>query len=187
MMMHERADMMIGVKGSELKAVITTDIDLEHEACEDVENILFYVTPNASCMPLEREGLALVYADKGVDSTSLAKILAKNHIRGYWVYPVHKSCKASYEDIARCVFELLLLSNMSKPVRVLGKCRKRRLSIDSCTRLLRYIMAPIESLNIATVDFERPEYILRIEIVHDIAAISLYQASEERLFKVQRI
>jgi tRNA(Ser,Leu) C12 N-acetylase TAN1 len=179
--------MMIGVKGSELKAVITTDIDLEHEACEDVENILFYVTSNASCMPLEREGLALVYADKDADPTSLAKILARNHIRGYWVYPVHKSCKASYEDIARCVLELLLLSNVSKPVRVLGKCRKRRSSIDSCTRLLRYIMAPIESLNIAIVDFEKPEYILRIEIVHDIAAISLYQASEEKLFKVQRI
>jgi len=186
MMRHERDDVVIDVKRAELKLIATTDIDLEYEACEDIENALAFVASNIYCVPLERRGLVLVYANRDLDSLRLAKTLTQSNVRCFWIYPVHKTCKASYEDISKCTFELISLANTSKPIKLLGKCRKRGMHIDSCTKLLKHVMPQLESLNLIVVDFRNPEYILRIEIVNEIAALSLYPAIYENIFKVKR-
>lgn len=178
---------MIVVKSTELKLVATTGIDLEHEACEDIENALAFTVSNVCCIPLERSGVVLVYADRNADSLKLAKTITQIGVRCFWVYPVHKACRASYEDVLKCSLELLLLSSISKPIRLLGKCRKRGVHIDSCSKLLKYTMPHLESLGIILVDFKNPEHILRIEIVNAMAALSLYPASSEGTFKVKRI
>jgi tRNA(Ser,Leu) C12 N-acetylase TAN1 len=185
-MMHERDEKMISVKSSELKLIATTSIDLEHEACEDIENVLVFIVSSVRCIPLERGGVVLVYTDDGYDPLKLIKTLVQSDVRCFWIYPVYKACRASYEDVLKCSLELLLQSSVSKPIRLLGKCRKRGVYIDSCSNLLKYVMPFLESLNIVSVDFKRPEYILRIEVVGSIAALSLYPASIENTFRVKR-
>ncbi|MDK6028056.1 hypothetical protein QPL79_01585 [Ignisphaera sp. 4213-co] len=177
---------MIDVKSTELKAIITTDIDLEHETCEDIENALAFSLSSVQCLPLERSGIALVYAEKHSDPLQIVKKLIRSSVRCHWVFPIYASCKSMYEEIKKCVMELLLLSNVSKPIKMVCRCRKRGWSIDSCSRLVKYIGSFLESLNIVVVDYKNPEYVLRLEIVNEITGLSFYHKTQEREFRMGR-
>ncbi|MEL9939604.1 MAG: THUMP domain-containing protein [Ignisphaera sp.] len=177
---------MIGVKSADLKAIATTDIDVEHEACEDIENALAFSFAGVRCEPIERGGVVLVYAEKDYDPLQIVKTLVRNNIRCYWVIPIHATCKTSYEDISKCVLELLLLSNVSKPIKLVFKCRKRGWSIDSCSKLSRYLGQLIEALGIAEIEFRKPEHVVRIEILGELTGISFYSIEFEKEFRVAR-
>ncbi|MEM0026718.1 MAG: THUMP domain-containing protein [Ignisphaera sp.] len=177
---------MIGVKSADLKAIATTDIDIEHEACEDIENALAFFFTGVRCEPIERSGIVLVYAEKDYDPLQIVRNLVRSNIRCYWAIPIYTTCKTSYEDITKCVLEFLLLSNIPKPIKLIFKCRKRGWSIDSCSKLLRYLGQIIEALDIAEIEFKKPEYVVRLEILGELTGISFYSIESEKEFRVAR-
>lgn len=179
---------MIDVKTAEPRIFITCDIYKERYVCEDVLNILFSHGIDALCEGFNGRGFSVVYLEKSmsIDVLSVARFLVLRNIRGYWVIPIDASCRASYEEIARCVVDVILLKGYSLPLQLIGVCRKRGNFIDSCSSLLRYVGERIEGLGIAVVDFRNYSYILRLEIAYDTAFISLYRRGEEHLFRVVR-
>lgn len=179
---------MIGVKGAEnLKLIITTDVGLEKLVCIDVENIFLLSSIAISCMPLENSGISAILSTESVDPFYLAKVISSRYVRGYWAIPIQRVCRASYEEITKASIELLLLSTVNRPSRIIGICRKRGWYVDSCSSLLRYVGNMIESLGIAEVDFHSYEYVLRIEIVQNIAGLTLYRRGYEDLFKIRKL
>lgn len=154
--------------------------------CSDVENVFLLQSINIYCIPFENVGISAVIAADSIDPIHLARVATSRYIRGYWAIPIQRVCRASYEDIARTSIDLLLLSTVSRPVKAIGMCRKRGRYIDSCTSLLRYIGNIVESLDLVDVDFRNYEYILRIEVVQDIAGLALYRREDEELFRIRR-
>ncbi len=180
--------MVIGIRSTEnLKLIITTDVGLEKLLCSDVENAFLLHYINISCIPLENSGISVVLSSDPVDPFHLARVVTSRYVRGYWAIPIQRVCKASYEEIAKASIELLLLTTASKPIKTVGICRKRGWYIDSCSSLLRYIGNIIESLNIAEVDFHNYEYIFRIEVIQDIAGLTLYRRADAELFRIKRV
>lgn len=179
---------MIDVKTAEPRIFITCDIYKERYVCEDVLNILFSYGVDALCRGFDGRGFSVVYLRKSapIDVLRIARLLVLRNIRGYWVIPIDASCRASYEEVARCTIDVVLLKGYSLPLRLVGVCRKRGSFIDSCSNLLRYVGERVEDLGIAVVDFRDYSYILRLEVVYDTAFISLYRRGEEHLFKVAR-
>lgn len=179
---------MINVKGSEhLKVIVTTDIGLERFACIDIENIFMFSSINIFCISLENHGISVVLSPDPVDPFHIAKVIVSRHVRGYWAIPIQRVCKALYEDIVKASTELIFLLNVHRPVKIIGVCRKRGWYIDSCSSLLKYIGNFIESIDIAEVDFHNYEYILRIEIIQNIAGLTIYRKEDEKLFKIKKL
>lgn len=179
---------MIGVKSAEmLRLIVTTDVGFEKFICMDIENILLMSSiEGASCLPLENHGISAILSTDPVDPFYLARIIASRYIRGYWAIPIQRVCRASYEDIVRASIELLFFSVDQRPVKIVGLCKKRGWYIDSCSSLLKYVGNAIESLGIAEVDFHSYEYTLRIEVIYEVAGLTIYRRGDEKLFKIKR-
>lgn len=181
---------MIDVKSSEhIIGIVTGKIGLESDICQDVMNVLIFIDRGFSCRPLFGRGISIIYSDKKFsDSLTIVKTLLQHSIKGFWIIPIDVVCRASYEDIAHCSLELILTKRIDRyPPKILGKCRKRGNYIDSCSSLLRYVGNYIEMIGIGEVDFKRYEYILRIEIIDNIAGISIYRRDLESLFRIKSI
>lgn len=169
-----------------MKLIITTDVGLEKLLCIDVENVLLLYSANISCTPLESSGVSVVLSAESVDPFHLVRIVTSRHVRGYWAIPIQRVCRASYEDVAKASIELMLLSTVKRPVKAVGMCRKRGRYIDSCTSLLRYVGGALESLGLMNVDFHDYEYILRVEVVYEVAGLTLYRKEDEVQFRIRK-
>lgn len=171
---------------AEPRVFITCDIHAEKSLCEEVMNILFGYGIEAYCRWFPGRGFVVVHIGGEIDAHKVVKYLVSRHIRGYWVVPVDSVCRASYEDVARSVLNVVLLKASSLPIRIVGVCRKRGNAVDSCSNLLKYVGEYVERLGVAIVDFRGYTHIVRIEIVYDIALVSLYRSDEEEGFRVFR-
>ncbi len=180
---------MIDVKSSEhVIGIVTGKVGLENDICQDVMNILIFIGRDFGCRPLFGKGLSIIYSGRRFsDSLIIVKALVQHNIRGFWIIPIDIVCKASYEDIAHRSLELILTKKIDRyPPKIIGKCRKRGNYIDSCSSLLKYVGNYIEMTGIADIDFREYEYILRIEIINDVAGLSLYRRDVEPLFRIRK-
>ncbi|MEM4513851.1 MAG: THUMP domain-containing protein [Ignisphaera sp.] len=184
--MHERVDVMIDVENAEPRVFITCDIYREKYVCEDVMNILFSYGVEANCRWFHGKGFVVVDLGREVDVFRVIKFLVSRHVRGYWVIPIDIVCRSRYEDVTKCITNVIMLKGVNLPLSVVGVCRKRGNFIDSCSRLLRYVGEKIEDLGIAVVDFKGYTHVLRVEIVYETTYISLYERKDEQMFKVHR-
>ncbi len=179
---------MIDVKSSEhIIGIVTGKIGLENDICQDIMNVLIFIDRGFSCRPLLGRGISIIYSDKKLsDTLTIVRTLVQHNIKGFWIIPIDIVCRASYEDIAHCSLELILTKRINRyPIRILGKCRKRGNYIDSCSSLLKYVGSYIEMIGIVEVDFQKYEYILRIEVIDNIAGISIYRRDIESLFRIK--
>jgi tRNA(Ser,Leu) C12 N-acetylase TAN1 len=177
---------MMFVKSAEPRVFITCDVGKEEVVCDDVKNILFTIGVDVECRSFGGKGFAVVYLGGDIDVFKVVRTLVSRFVRGYWVIPIDKVCRSSYEEVAKCATEVVLLKDSGLPLHLVGVCRKRGFAIDSCSNLLRYVGEKLESLGIAVVDFKDYDYVLRIEVVYEDTFLSLYRKEQETLFRVQR-
>ncbi len=175
---------MIDVKGSEPRLFITTVFGREAVAALEVESALLDMCPDIVAEYSRRKGIVVAFSKICSDPYAmLLRLRSRGASAVRWAIPLKSHARARYEDIRKVCYEIVLLYPYSKPIKVVGVCRKRGWYIDSCSRLLRYVGEHLESLGIAEVDFKGYEHVLRIEIVEDIALLSIYRKHEEKLFR----
>ncbi len=180
MMMHERCDLyeMILVKGSELHTqstlFITTTFDKEELVAEDLMNLLIPYDQNIIVTPYRRRGIVVVTSQAPeLDLRRLYSLVLNfrpRHIAS--VVPILRIARALYEEIKKSLYEIILLTPIKKPFKFVILCRKRGFSIDSCSKVKRFVGSFLEDLGLVDVDFKNYEYFVRIEILDDRAYIS---------------
>ncbi len=187
MMMHERGDRVSEVKGSEPSpiALVTTRIGKEVVAAKEIENALFPYVESVNVVPLSRRGIVLVFGNIDSRANVVRLLKARGVSRAFWVIPVDACCRARYECIKRCALELVVAKGRHLPIKIVCKCRKRGLEIDSCSRLCRYVGEFLEALHLVEVCFKCFDYVLRIEVVDSWAYLSLYSRDEEAGFRLR--
>ncbi len=175
---------MIDVKGSEPRLFITTVFGREDVAALEVESALLDMCPDIVAEYSKRKGVVVVFSKICSDPYAmLLRLRSRGASAIRWAIPLRSYVRARYEDIRKACCETVLLYPYPKPIKVVGVCRKRGWYIDSCSHLLRYVGEHLESLGVAEVDFRNYEHVLRIEIVEDIAFISVYRRHDERLLR----
>ncbi|HIP56576.1 MAG TPA: hypothetical protein EYH02_00680 [Ignisphaera aggregans] len=175
---------MIEVKGSEPRLLITTVFGREAMAALEVESALLDMCRDVVVEYRRRKGLVIVFSSVCRDPYSMVlRLRARGCSAIRWAIPLQSYVRSRYEDIRRACRDIVMFYPERKPIILVGICRKRGWYIDSCTRLLKFVGEDLESLGIAEVDFKRYSYVLRIEIVDDVAFLSLYRRSDEHLFR----
>lgn len=184
-MRHERDESVIDVnKAEHLRVILTTRVRREDLACTDVENVLF-LYGGVTCKPITGVGIALVFTSYRASPHELAKLLASRNVRAHWAIPVDLACRASYEDVYRGALNLLLAAELRRPLKLVGRCRRRGTTLDSCSRLLKFVGERLEALGLVEVLYSGYDYVLRIELLERLAALSLYHRDEEEAFRVK--
>jgi len=159
------------------RLLITTVYGKERRVIEEIENVVLRELSVLPRCEVVYGGLILVYG--GFDPRQALQTLSKYRLSFVGsVVPVDVAVRASYECISRAVRELIFLQPVRRPIKILGVCRKRGRSIDSCSRLLKYIGEHLESLGIVEVDFDSYEYVIRIEVVDELALVTLHKRDE---------
>ena len=185
-MRHERGDRVMKVKGSEPIAIATTRVGKEGALAKELENALFLSVRNLVVLPLERRGIVIVFGEReSVDVASIPRLVKSRGVtRASWIIPVDCCTIARYECVRKASMHLVLTKLRNLPVKMVCRCRKRGLEIDSCSKLCRFVGSLLEDLGLVEVDFRRFDYVLRIEIVDAYAYLSLYQREAEREFRI---
>ncbi|NPA96095.1 MAG: hypothetical protein GXO32_00655 [Crenarchaeota archaeon] len=175
------------VKGSEPIAIATTRVGREKALAKELENALLLEVEELKVVPMERMGLVIVFGRcaSGIEVHKIAR--ARGVAQAFWIIPVDVCTVARYEDVRRASLELVLVKARGLPIKLLCKCRKRGMNIDSCSRLCRFVGELLESLGVVEIDFKGFEYVLRIEIVKECAYLSLYRRNEEQTFRLSTL
>lgn len=152
------------------KLLITSPHGKEERAIEEVFNILFPLDISVECEKTRYPGVVLVYTN--LDSRE-ATIKIKNYPTSYIfrVVPVDCCTYTSIEEILKAV-QNLSLEKLGSNKRFYVDCIRRGRRIPSSTYVEKVVGEYIvKNLN-WKVDFQKPDYIIKIEVVDDLTCIS---------------
>lgn len=158
------------------KLVITCPHGKEQRAIEEVMNILLPKDINAQCVQSKYPGVLLVYTK--LEPKQAALILRGNPTSVIFkIVPCEVCVETSLNNIVDAAIEL------ARKYDVTGKrfyvdCTRRGRRVESSLTVEKYVgYALTRNLN-CKVDMENPDFIVKVEIVDEIACIAIMKPYE---------
>jgi len=161
------------------KLIVTCPHGKEERAIEEIMDILISRDLNVQCCVTRFPGVLMVFTS--MDSLEAAKLLyTKPSSFIFRITPVFECVEADLKKIVEVC--LKLAKQYMKPnCKFHVDCTRRGRRVSSSLEVERKVgEAIIQSLN-CIVDFKNPDFIVKVEIVGDIAGISILKHFE--LFK----
>lgn len=161
------------------KLLITCPHGREERAIEEIMDILMVEDLNVECEKSKFPGVVLVYTS--LDPLKAAKMLYEKPTSYIFrIVPVFKCVKTDIENIVNECLNLAVKYMKSK-CRFYVDCIRRGRRVSSSVEVERKVGIAIAERLKCTVDFENPDYIVKVEVVDEITCISILKRCE--LFK----
>jgi len=159
-----------------LKLVVTTPVSKEEQAINEIIDILLALDENIKVEKTKYPGVILVYSS--LNPHELARILyttpTSTIIR---IVPCDICVKTSLENIIKAA---VTLANgiFSKETKFMVDCIRRGRKVKSSVEVEQYTGWEIIKRYGSKVSLRNPDYIIKVEIVDEIACVSLLKPNE---------
>jgi len=158
------------------KLLVTTSKGKENQAIVEILDILFEHDQKAYGIKTSFDGVVLIF-------TSLSPFKALDIIRKnptsviFKIIPLEKCVKTSLDNIVEIGFQLAK-KHIRKNDTFIVDCIRRGRFVESSVIVERTLGAKIAKELEAKVSFKNPKYIVRVEIVGDIACVSILKRGD---------